>query len=353
VHEVPLMMQGNQYRFGNMALTLSAAVVVAIASGISMFRTIHGLREGTQSTRIPLHDFRDRLALAQTGQVLIDKVPDKSVLFAEDAGGIATPANYIQFLKDWEMYSVDAFTVTGSRRGMGGGGGNRQRNNGNNNNFNRRGGGGGNFGGGNGGGRGNFGGPGGPGGGPPGGNFGGPPGGGGFAAANGNGQSDTTTDVARPVQPEQQDYHASLYRGKSARQLYQLEADVIDKAFAENRKVFVVVAEDHPSATLNDNTPFGRLFSNNNVNVSADPMESFKENLHELGGKPAKLQYKVIARWQDVSLPEEKDEDFTLTDNNPMGGGGGGPRGGGGNQFARMLMGSDQVRDWELVEITK
>ena len=309
-------------RPGGMALTLAAGVVVAIASGVSTYRTIHGLRDGERATKIPLSDFRDRLALAETGQMLLANVPEKSVLFAENTGGIATPANYIQFLRDWELYSADAFSVDGSRRGMGGGGGGGRRNQ------NGRGGGG----------RGNFGGP--PGGGPPGGGpggFGGGPGGGGGMNANNNanGQNDVNA-VATPVQPEQQDYHASLYRNQSPRQLFQLEAEVVNKAFAEHRKVFVVLAKDH---TAMDDRSFS-LWSDN-----TDALTTFKEDLSDAG----KFTFKVISRWQDVALPEEKEEDLSLTDNSPMGGGRGGRANFG---VQRMFLGNDRLLDWQLVEIT-
>jgi hypothetical protein len=339
LHDGILERQHDFRRAGGIALTLSAGVVVLIASGVSSYRTIHGLRDGNRSVKIPLSDFRERLSLAQTGKMLMDKVPSKSVLFAENTGGIATPSNYIQFVGDWEMYSADAFSVTGSRRGFGGGGPAGGRRNGN---------GGGR--GGNGGGRGNFG---GPGGGPPGGGFGGPgggPGGGGPGAFNGggggNGNGPANNDanvVATPMQPEQQQYHAALYQNKSSRQLYQMEADVVNKALAENRKVFVVLANEHVSQTLSTSNWWG-----NNNNLSNDSLATFKEDLGEAG----KYKYKVVSRWQDVALPEDREEDLSLTDNSPMGGGG--RRGGGmGGGFGQMMMGNDRIMDWQLVEVTR
>jgi len=320
VHEIPLVIGPNRRPIGSAYLAISAGMVVLIASGVSTYRTMHGLRDGSEESRIPLHDYRDRLALAQTGQMLLDNVPAKSVLFAEDTGGVATPANYIQFIRDWEMYSADAFSLEGSRRGMGGGGGRR--------NQNGRGG--------NGGGRGNFGGP--PGGGPRGGGpGGGGPGGGMNANNNGNGQNDANA-VATPVQPEQQDYHGSLYRNQSPRQLFQLQADIVNKAFAEHRRVFVVLAKDHTGSS--EDRGFS-LWGGE----SSDPMTTFKENLSDAG----KYSFKTITRWQDVELPEDRDEDLSLTDNNPMGGGRGGR---GGMGMARMFLGSDRVFDWQLVEIT-
>jgi hypothetical protein len=273
-----------------------------------------------------LNDFRQRLALAQTGQMLLDNVPEKSVLFADDAGGIATSANYIQFLRDWDLYSADAFSVQASRRGLGG----PPRRN-----VNARGGGGG----GGGGGRGNFNGPGGgPRGGGPGGFGGG--GGGNFAANNNANNPNDPNAIATPVQPEQQLYHASLYRNKSSRQLYNLEAEVVNQAFAEHRRVFVLLSKEHNDEP--QRTSGFSLFGGGENDIP-DPMTSFKEDLNEAG----KYKYKTVSRWEDVALPEDREEDLSLTDNSPMGGG----RGGMGMNVARMFMGNDRIMDWQLVEV--
>jgi hypothetical protein len=325
LHDGILERQHDFRRPGGIALTISAGVVVLIASGVSSYRTIHGLRDGSRSVKIPLNDFRERLSLAETGKMLVDNVPEKSVVFAENTGGINTPANYIQFVGDWEMYSADAFSMQGSRRGMG-----PARRNGNGNG---RGGGRGNFGGGPGGG---FGGPGGGGFGGPGG--GGPGGPGGNGGANGNAGNNDTNPVATPTQPEQQEYHASLYKNKTSGQLYRLEADVVNKAFAENRRVFVVVATEHVSQSPSNPSWW-------NSGIGNDSLATFKEDLGEAG----KYHYKVVTRWQDVALPEEREEDLSLTDNSPMGGG----RGGMGGGFGRMMMGNDRIMDWQLVEVLK
>jgi hypothetical protein len=129
-HEIPLLVDGSRLKLGSSSLTIAAAMVVAIAAGVSTFRTIHGLRDGARGAKIPLSDFRDRLALAETGQRLMESVPAQSVLFTENTGGIATPANYIQFIREWELYSADTFSLEGSRRGFGGGGQRRPQNGG-------------------------------------------------------------------------------------------------------------------------------------------------------------------------------------------------------------------------------
>ncbi len=106
--------------------------------------------------------------------------------------------------------------------------------------------------------------------------------------------------------------------------------------------MFIVVAKDHATTE----SAVGNLFGNGSF--VSDPMESFREDLNEVG----KYQYKVIKRWQDVSVPEDDEDDFVPTNNNPMGGGGGGRRGGG-NMFGQMMLGNDRVMDWQLVEIIK
>ncbi len=336
--------------------TAAVGLVVAVAASVSTYRALHGLRDGTQNLIPLIENYRSRLNLATVGQELVgqhwqlkpdararpaphrrddyeqvDNVPAHSVLFSAAGGGIQSPTNYIQFLRDWDVFPSDAFTVDGARRGFGGGGGNRPRNNGGGNNT--RGGngggngGGGNGGGGNGGGRGGFFGFGGGGGGggnnrggPPG---GGPPGGGG----NATNTDDQDTAVATPVQPEQQQYHASLYRDKTRRQLYQMGADVVANAFRQGRRVFVVVDKDQ--------------------------LETFEDDLDEAGH----YTYKTVSAWSDVAFPADRDDDAT-PDTNRWGGGrfnrrggGGGGGGMGGPGMARLFGLSGVQNDWRLVEV--
>ncbi len=310
---------GESNRF---ALTVAAGMVVAVASGVSIYRTVHGLRDGSETTKIPLDDFRERLALAQTGQMLLANAPAKSVLFADTSGMIAMPANFMQFLRDWEMYPVDAFSLEASRRGIGGG---ARRNN------NRRGGGGG------------FGGPGGgpPGGGPGGGGPGGGPGGGGGFGGNGGNAAanDPNAVTATPVQPEQQEYHASLYKNLGPRKLIDLETAVIQKAFSEGRRVFVVVGTEHndPNASGSRSDFWGRN--------TTDTLATFKEGL---GQSSAHFTYKTVARWQDVALPAEEETEPNSDPFANMNGGGGGGRN---NVMNRLFMAANRVLDWKLVEI--
>ncbi len=298
LHDGILERQHDSRRSGGIALTLSAGLVVLIASGVSTYRTVHGLRDGSHGVRMPVNEFRERLSLARTGEVLMDKVPANSVLFAENTGGLMTPIHYIQFAGDWELYSADTFSLTAARRGSG------------------------------------------------------PPDRG---VPGGNGANNNVTPAPTPIQREQRTYHASLYRNKTSQQLSRMQAEVVSKAFAEHRKVFAALANEHVAWTPSNYNRFDDDEPDN------DSLATFKEDLNKAGA----FNYKVVARWQDVVLPEDRQEDLSLTDNSPMGGGrrggpmgggpmGGGPVGGPGPMGGGpMMMGSDRVTDWELVEICK
>ena len=337
---------------------IAVALVVGVATGVSAYRGLHGLRDGTVNLIPLIENYRTRLNLATVGQVLlgkhyerppgqargwqlVDNVPAGSLLFSSAGGGIQSPSNYIQFLRNWDLIPSDAFTEDGSRRGFGGGGGNRNRRPGNNANGNNGPGNNGNGGNGNGRGgfmgfgRGNGGPPGGPGGGGPGGpNGGGPPGMGG-----GNGNDDQDTATATPIQPEQQDFHAGLYRGKSARQLHQFQAAAIRRAFDSHQRVFVV--------------------------VDKEGLENFEDNLDQSGtyassGKydlRGKYGYRNVAAWSDVALPVDRDEDAADDKSNRWGGGrfnnrrGGGANNMGGPGMARLFGLSGQLNEWRLVEV--
>lgn len=275
----------------SMPLVISAGVVVAIASGVSVYRDIRGLRDGSPGVKMPNEEYRERLSLASTGKILLATVPPKSVLFTDGAGGISAPANYVQSIGDWELYPADAFSLDGSRRGFGGG---ARNNRGGNNN---RGGRGGN--------RGGFG--------------GGPPGGGG-GFGNNQANNDPTAVVATPVQPEQQEYHANLYKNKSTRQLYQMEAQVVNDAIKADHRVFLLVDKER--------------------------VRNFEDDLNETG----KYQFKLLAGWQDVALPPEKEED--TQEDNRWGGGFGGPRGGMGGRGGMFSMAAS-IQDWRLLEVLK
>ncbi len=324
---------------GRAPATVAVGMVVAVSAGVSSYRALKGLRDGTENLIPLLENYRGRLNLARVGEhllgkhpehpaghpgkiVMVDNVPARSVLFSAAGGGIQSPSNYIQFLRDWDLYPATAFSEEGSRSGMGGGGGAANRNRG----INNRGGGGPGGGGAgrNGGGGGGFLGFGGGGGrnGPPGG--GGGPGGG--PPGMGNNADDQDTVVATPIQPEQRDYHAGLYRNVTRKQLYQKGGEVVRRAFANGQRVFAIVEKD--------------------------ALETFEDDLDE-GGL---FDYRPVATWTDVMLPVDHDEDATTANDasnrwgNRMNARRGGGMGAGGG-MARLLGMSNQQNDWRLVEV--
>lgn len=101
----------------------AVGIVVLIASALGVYRSIHGLQQGQVGVgeMVPLEEqFRQRQSLANTGKMLLDKVPVNSVLFTDNsvggAGGNQRPLNYVQFLRHWDVYSSDAFDFGGPRR---------------------------------------------------------------------------------------------------------------------------------------------------------------------------------------------------------------------------------------------
>jgi len=180
-------------------LDLAVGIVVAISAGVGAYRSVNGMEGGLPSARMDLvEEHRARENLAATGQLLFQKVPAGSVLFTEEGGIGESPINYLQFIQNWDLFSVNAFSPTGGRRGLGGRGG---------------------------------------------GGFGGILGGGG----NGN----QTVDVPRPMQPRLRDYFTALYEDKSNVDLVNEEKRVIDNALANSKHVFIAASSLHVE-TLED-----------------------------------------------------------------------------------------------------
>jgi hypothetical protein len=106
-------------------------VVVGIAAGLGVYRSVHGLQQGlggngfgTGGSQTLAEQQHVRLNLARAGQVLLEHVPVNAVLFVDSGsggrgGGNERPLNYIQFLRHWDTYSSDAFDST--RQSFGGG----------------------------------------------------------------------------------------------------------------------------------------------------------------------------------------------------------------------------------------
>jgi MFS family permease len=166
-------------------LDLAVGLVVAISAGVGVYRSINGMEAGQSSARLDLVDEqRTRENLATTGQLLFAKVPAGSVLFTEEGGIGQSPINYLQFIQNWDLFSVNAFSPTGGRRGLMARGGP--------------------FGGGN-----------------------------------------RNADVPRPMQPRLSEYFADLYKDKNLDDLHNQEKRVIDTALERGKLVFVAASTLH------------------------------------------------------------------------------------------------------------
>jgi hypothetical protein len=178
---------------------LAVGVVVLIASALGVYRAVHGLQQGqTGGGMMSLEEeFRQRRSLANIGQVLLNKVPVNSVIFADNSGGGGgggggneKPLNYIQFLRHWDVYAIDAFDYGGGRHEPA--------------NFAR-----------------------------------------GFLGGVGlGGNRDPLPDPNAPPTPRQQlqvDYLEQLYNKKTTSDLRKLKANVIDAALSAGRGVFALI----------------------------------------------------------------------------------------------------------------
>jgi hypothetical protein len=103
---------------------LAVGLIVLIASSLGVYRAVHGLQQGQGGGGLtPLYEeYRVRKSLAIMGQVMLEHVPVHAVVFADNSSGGGggrndRPLNYIQFLRDWDVYASDAFDVGGPRRG--------------------------------------------------------------------------------------------------------------------------------------------------------------------------------------------------------------------------------------------
>jgi hypothetical protein len=223
-------------------LDMAVGLVVAISAGVGVYRTVNGMESGQVSARAALVD--EQLArenLAATGKIIFDKVPAGSVLFTEEGNFGESPINYLQFIQNWDLYSVSAFSSTGGRRGPGGRGG-----------------------------------------------LGGP---------LGNGTQ--TVDVPRPLQPALQKYFNELYAGKSDMQLEREEKNMIDKAIAGGKRVFIA--------------------------ASLSGVDDVEGSLPGAGS----YNFKLVDHWKDF-VADPMDADILATAQTGRGGFGGGRRGGGG-----------------------
>lgn len=101
----------------SVALPMAAGILVAIACGLGLYRSIQGFESGTRTSQALEMQFQQNLALAQLSEVAVETIPPGSVLFAEPAF-VHGSLNYLQFVGDWEVFSFDAFTSRAGMRGM-------------------------------------------------------------------------------------------------------------------------------------------------------------------------------------------------------------------------------------------
>ncbi len=166
-------------------LDLAVGLVVAISAGVGLYRAANGMENGEMSARMDIaEEFRTRENLSVTGQKLYNLVPAGSVLFTQEGGIGESPINYLQFIQNWDIFSVDAFSATGGRRGLMG--------------------------------RGPI-----------------------FGAGQNGAQ---TTPTPRPMQKALSDYFATLYGDKSMEDLQAEEQRVIDTALNNGRRVFIAAS---------------------------------------------------------------------------------------------------------------
>jgi hypothetical protein len=206
-------------------LDLAVGFVVAISAGVGVYRSANGLEAGQSTARMEItEEFRARENLAVTGERLYAKVPAGSVLFAEEQGFLESPVNYLQFIQNWNLFSINAFSPTGGRRGLMGRGG----------------------------------------------AFGG----GGGGGANGGNQ---TVDVPRPMQPRLSEYFSDLYKDKNLDDLRREQKRVIDTALAANKRVFIAASALHVETLENAIQPRPGAYVFKSIDrwrdIPADPIE--------------------------------------------------------------------------------
>ena len=173
-------MAGNGVRRVPRSLVMAAGVVTAIGAGVGVYRAAIGMENGRGDAQGMAQEFLARENLAQTGKVLAANIPAGSTVFAGGRGmGAQSDINYIQFVGDWKLFEMNAFTE--NRRGgfMGGMGGRM-----------------------------------------------------------GNGDATAPT----PRQREEEEYESKLYAGKSERDLQAEQTKVINGALESGKRVFAVAS---------------------------------------------------------------------------------------------------------------
>ena len=228
-------MAGNGVRRVPRSLVMAAGVVTAIGAGVGVYRAAMGMESGRGDAQGLTQEFLARKNLAETGRVLASAIPAGSTVFAGGRGmGPMSDINYIQFVGDWKLFEINAFT------------GNRRPN---------------------------------------------------FLGRMANGDATAPT----PRQREQEQYESKLYAGMSARDLQAEQAKVINEALESGKRVFAV--------------------------ASATEIYNFRDTLRGTHG----WSVKTVARWNDLTEPEEVVQQGRFGGRRNFGGGGGpggGPMGG-------------------------
>lgn len=101
----------------SVALPVAAGAIVAIASGLGLYRALNGMDNGVRTPQSLETQFQQNIALAYLSDVVVNTIPAGSVLFAEPAF-IQGSLNYLQFVGDWELFSFDSFTSRAGMRGL-------------------------------------------------------------------------------------------------------------------------------------------------------------------------------------------------------------------------------------------
>jgi hypothetical protein len=100
----------------SVALPIAAGVVVAIASGLGVYRAIEGFESGVRSAQSLEGMYHGNLILAEFARSARAAIPDGSLVFADTNGGwFSRSMNYLQFVGRWQLFPHDAFTPRGVR----------------------------------------------------------------------------------------------------------------------------------------------------------------------------------------------------------------------------------------------
>ncbi len=107
-------------RWGRVSLAMTVGVVTAIGAGVGTYRSVVGMEGGRADAAGLVVAYLERQNLVNTGRVLAEHVPNGSTLFAGTGGMVRSEINYIQFVGDWRLFTLNRFTPQGGKRFGGG-----------------------------------------------------------------------------------------------------------------------------------------------------------------------------------------------------------------------------------------